>query len=42
MGVISYLVAVSLTFLTVRMGLVLADEEMRMKNAVEVRVQNDE
>jgi hypothetical protein len=42
MGVISYLVAVSLTFLTVRMGLVLADEEMRMKNAVELRVQNDE
>ena len=42
MGVISYLVAVSLTFLTVRMGLVLADEEMRMKNVVELRMPNDE
>ena len=41
MGVISYLVAVSLTFLTVRMGLILADEEIDMKS-VELRMPNDE
>jgi hypothetical protein len=39
MGVISYLVAVSLTFLTVRMGLILADEEL---GNVEIRLPNDE
>jgi hypothetical protein len=39
MGVISYLVAVSLTFLTVRMGLVLAEEEL---DNIELRVSNGE
>jgi hypothetical protein len=39
MGVISYLVAVSLTFLTLRMGLILADEEL---GNVEIRMPNDE
>lgn len=40
MGVISYLVAVSLTFLTIRMGLILADEELGMKS-VELRMPNN-
>jgi hypothetical protein len=39
MGVFSYLVAVSLTFLTVRMGLILADEDL---GNVEIRMPNDE
>jgi hypothetical protein len=39
MGVISYLVAVSLIFLTVRMGLVLAEEEL---DNIELRVSNGE
>jgi len=39
MGVISYLVAVSLTFLTVRMGLILAEEEL---DNIELRIPNDE
>jgi hypothetical protein len=39
MGVISYLVAVSLTFLTVRLGLILAEEEL---DNIELRVPNDE
>jgi hypothetical protein len=39
MGVISYLLAVSLTFCTIRMGLVLAEEEMMN---VELRIPNDE
>jgi len=39
MGVFSYLVAVSLTFLTVRMGLILADEELEN---IEIRLPNDE
>jgi hypothetical protein len=39
MGVVSYLVAVSLTFLTVRMGLILAEEELEN---IEIRMPNDE
>jgi hypothetical protein len=39
MGVISYLVACTLTFLTVRMGLILAEEEL---DNIELRVSNGE
>lgn len=41
MGVVAYLVAVVLTFFTIRMGLVLAEEEALMRN-VELRMPNDE